>query len=331
MANPPSIYDVSRLSGVSTATVSRTFSDPEKVKETTRRKVLEAAEVLNYSPNAIARSMARQRTDKIAYLICKKGATILDEYYAGICDGILHSVNRTDHQLLVSTEEDWRLAVATAQSRQIEGVILGGKAQLELISEFRAQGVPVVLVNYYVAGMELPCVVADERSGVRQAAEHLIERGHRRIAMLAGRMNPYVLGERYNAFVETVRAHGLPVRPADIKMCDPTIGSATEAAMELLTQTPRPDAVFCANDVIAAGAFKAARRLGLRLPEDLAVVGCDDASVCTMLEPELSSIHIDCRRMGELCVERLTALMNGEGDVPQFSVVPTELIVRRSS
>ena len=87
MAASPTIYDVSRLSGVSTATVSRTFSDPDRVKETTRRKVYDAASVLNYSPNAIARAMARQRTDKIAYIICKKGATILDEFYAGICEG----------------------------------------------------------------------------------------------------------------------------------------------------------------------------------------------------------------------------------------------------
>ena len=105
----PTIYDVSRLSGVSTATVSRAFSEPDKVRESTRRKVYEAAEVLNYYPNAIARAMARQRTDKIAYLICKKGATILDEFYAGICDGIMQKANRSDYQLLVSTAEDLSL------------------------------------------------------------------------------------------------------------------------------------------------------------------------------------------------------------------------------
>ena len=89
------IYDVSRLSGVSTATVSRAFSNPEQVREATRRKVFEAAEVLHYYPNAIARAMARQRTDKIAYLICKKDATILDEFYASICESIMRKVNRS--------------------------------------------------------------------------------------------------------------------------------------------------------------------------------------------------------------------------------------------
>ena len=121
------IYDVSRLSGVSTATVSRAFSAPGRVRAETLRRVYEAAEALHYHPNAIARAMARQRTDKIAYLICKKGATILDEFYAGICDGIMRTANRSDYQLLVSTEKDWGLTVSTGQSKQIEGVILGGR------------------------------------------------------------------------------------------------------------------------------------------------------------------------------------------------------------
>ena len=100
---------------------------------------------------------------------------------------------------------------------------------------------------------------------------------------------------------------------------------------ELLSRPDRPTAIFGTNDVVAAGAMKAARRLGLRLPEELAVTGLDDSSACGMLEPELTSVHIDCRRMGELSVARLQALLAGETDVPQVTVVPTELRVRGSS
>ena len=195
------IYDVSRLSGVSTATVSRAFSNPEQVREATRRKVFEAAEVLHYYPNAIARAMARQRTDKIAYLICKKDATILDEFYASICESIMRKVNRSDYQLLISTADDWHQTASTAQTKQIEGVILGGNAQAELVSELQSQNVAVVLVNNRMAGFDLPCVVSDERGGVRQALEHLMDRGHRHIAMVCGRFSPYIIGERYHAFL----------------------------------------------------------------------------------------------------------------------------------
>ena len=155
MPSNPTIYDVSRLSGVSTATVSRAFSNPEHVKEYTRRKVYEAAEALHYSPNAIARAMARQRTDKIAYLICKKDATVLDEFYAGICEGIMQSANHSEFQLLVSTAEDWLHNVSTAQAKQIEGVILGGDAKAELVSELQSRGVAVVLVNNRMRGFDM--------------------------------------------------------------------------------------------------------------------------------------------------------------------------------
>ena len=104
----PTIYDVSRLSGVSTATVSRAFTAPDRVREETRRKVLAAAEALGYQPSAIARAMARQQTDKIAFLICKKDATILDEFYASICEGVMRRANSTSYQLLISTAADWQ-------------------------------------------------------------------------------------------------------------------------------------------------------------------------------------------------------------------------------
>ena len=263
----PTIYDVSRLSGVSIATVSRAFSNPERVREDTRRKVFEAAEVLHYSPNAIARAMARQRTDKIAFLICKEGATILDEFYAGICTGIMRETNRSDFELVISTAADWDTASNTSKNKQVEGVILGGNARPDMIAELQNRDLAVVLVNNRIQGLDIPCVVSDEYGGVRQALEHLIGRGHRNIAMLAGRFSPYILGERYRAFLEVTQAHGLPADTRHIKLCDPTVESAAEACLELLSRQDRPTAIFGGNDVMAAGAMKAALRLGLRCPQ----------------------------------------------------------------
>lgn len=325
------IYDVSKLSGVSTATVSRTFSDPDLVKEGTRRKVLEAAAVLNYSPNAIARAMVRQRTDKIAFLICKKHSSILDEFYAGVCEGIMRESNRFDYQLLISTADDWTSAASGAKRKQIDGVILGGNAQPDMISEFRGQRTAMVLVNNRVPGTDLPCVVSDEYGGVKLVVEHLLRKGHRKIAMMAGRFSPYISSERYNAFIEIMKQNGLPLDARYIKMCDPVLDSAMEAATELLKQKDPPTAVFGANDIIAAGAVKAALRLKRRIPEDIAVVGYDDSTLCRMVEPELTSVHIERARMGELCVERLTTLLSGGGAIPQATVLPTKLVERGST
>ena len=327
----PTIYDVSRLSGVSIATVSRTFSNPDLVRENTRRKVFEAAEILHYSPNAIARAMARQRTDKVAFLICKEGATILDEFYAGICIGIMGETNRIDRELVISTAAAWDLTASNAKNKQVDGVILGGNARPELVSELQSRGLAVVLVNNRMAGFDIPCVVSDEYGGVRQALEHLIARGHRNIAMLAGRFSPYILNERYRAFLEIAQSHGLSADARQIRLCDPAVDSAETACEELLARPDRPTAILAANDMLAAGAMKAARRLGLRVPEDLAVTGVDDSNICGLLEPELTSVHIDCRRMGELAAARLQSLLEGETDVPQVTVVPTQLRVRGSA
>lgn len=324
------IYDVSRLSGVSTATVSRAFSDPDSVKESTRRKVYEAADVLKYQPNAIARAMARQRTDKIAFLICKKGATILDEFYAGVCEGIMSKTTGSEYQLLISTAEQWRQAFGNTQNKQIEGVILGGDVDPELITDLQRQNIAVVVVNNNMTGFDVPCVLADERSGVRQALTRLVDGGHRKIGIITGRFAPYIIRERYTAFVEFMKEHGLSLDAEHVKMCEPTIEESTKVALQLLDRSDRPTAVFASNDIIAAGVMKASRRLGLRIPEDLAVVGVDDSKICNMLEPELSSVHISCQQMGKVSADLLYALLEGKNDLPRTTVIPTELIVRRS-
>ena len=324
------IYDVSRLSGVSIATVSRTFASPDRVREATRKRVFEAAEVLHYSPNAIARAMARQKTDKIAFLICKKDATILDEFYARICESIMRRTIQSDRQLVISTAADWLQAAGTAQNKQVEGVILGGNAQADMVSDFQSKHIAVVLVNNRMPGFDLPCVVSDEYGGVRLAVEHLIERGHRSIAMIAGRFSPYIVGERYDAFLRVMGEHGLEAEARRVAMCDPTIESATQTALEMLGRRNRPTAIFGANDIIASGVLKAALRLGLKVPRDLAVVGFDDSTVCDMVEPELTSVHVNCLRIGEVGVDCLHALLNGE-ECPPVTVIPAELRVRSSS
>lgn len=328
MAIKATIHDVSRLSGVSTATVSRAFSSPEQVREDTRRRVYEAASALRYTPNAIAQDMARQRTNRVAYLICKKRATILDEFYAGICEGIMRRANALNLQLIVSTADDWKKMAANAQSKRIEGVILGGDAAAELVTDFQAQNVSIALVNNQIAGSDLPCVLADERDGIAQAVDHLIGLGHRRIAILLGRFSPYIIGERYAGFLEAMAAHGLDVGQADIAICERDIESATVAAMKLLSRPDRPTAVVGANDVIAAGVLKAARRLGIGVPTELSVTGFDNSSICAMLEPELTSVKVDVQRMGEACVDALKASMDGETDAPRVTVIPTQLIQR---
>lgn len=321
------IKDVSRLAGVSTATVSRTFSNPDCVSADTRQSVMEAARILNYQPNAIARSMARQQTEKIAFLICKKRSSILDEFYAGICNGIMKASNHSEYQLMISTEEDWE----DQKRNQVDGMILGGDAAIARISQCRNQGIRIVLVNNEIEGFSLPCVISDEEAGVRLAVDHLVDRGHRRIAMMAGRFSPYICEKRYQGFRKAMREHGLDIPPGYLRTTETDIKSATEAAIAMLRQENRPTAVFGANDEIATGIMKAAIRLGLRVPEDVAVVGYDDSRVCEAMEPELTSVHIFRTRMGQESAALLLKLLHGEQPEKERVVIAPELVVRRST
>ncbi|MFA6845410.1 MAG: LacI family DNA-binding transcriptional regulator [Sphaerochaetaceae bacterium] len=320
------IKEVSRLAGVSTATVSRTFSSPELVQEGTRKKIMEVAQVLNYQPNAIARSMALQQTERIAFIICTKGSSILSEFYANICEGIMKKTNRSDYQLLISIAEDWEVV----KNKQIDGVILGGDASAGLITELQRNNVKIVLVNHEVPGHDIPCVVADEEKGVFLAVNHLLSKGHRDIAMLAGRFSPYISEHRYTAFQKAMKQLGLPIPESYVRMVDPTIENATKGALELLGARNRPSAVFAGNDIIAAAVLKAALRLHLRVPEDIAVVGYDDSRICQVVEPELTSVHIPCHRMGEAATDILFSLLKGDDAVAKKTVVSAELTIRHS-
>lgn len=163
----------------------------------------------------------------------------------------MRETNRSDFELVISTAADWDTASNTSKNKQVEGVILGGNARPDMIAELQNRDLAVVLVNNRIQGLDIPCVVSDEYGGVRQALEHLIGRGHRNIAMLAGRFSPYILGERYRAFLEVTQAHGLPADTRHIKLCDPTVESAAEACLELLSRQDRPTAIFGGNDVMA--------------------------------------------------------------------------------
>ena len=241
----------------------------------------------------------------------------------------MRRANALNLQLIVSTADDWRQMAVNAQSKQVEGVILGGDAAPELVSDFQARNTSIVLVNNRMRGFDLPCVVADEREGIRLAARRLAQAGHRRIALMMGSYSPYIVGERYAGFIEAMAGLGLPVSDTDVSMCDRSAASAAQSAMKLLSGPDRPTAVLAVSDVVAAGVMKAARRLGLSIPDQLAVTGYDDSALCNLLEPELTSVHVDVRRMGETAVDLLHLGMDG-GQAPRLTVVPTTLAERGS-
>lgn len=327
------ILDVAKLCGYSKATVSRAFASPEQVSEKARNKIYEVAQQLNYTPDAIARAMVRGRTDNIGFIIYEKQyPVVMNPFYSPIFESVMQTCGRKGYSLFISSHGDLRLPNGqTFVKKQLDGVILAGHSDEALVSDLRRQNMPVVLLNNELDMDELTCITTDQYGGAALAMRHLIDRGHRRIALLAGNFSPHVYMSRYNAYRDVLTENGCEIDSQLIQTIEPTVEDAIESTQKLLALENRPTAIFCTNDTIAIGAVKAILRSGLRIPEDIAVIGYDDSENSRMIEPELTTIHVDKTAMGRLAAERLIALIEGESPRKETIQTPVKLVVRKST
>ena len=327
------IKDVAKMAGCSITTVSRYFTAPELVKEKTRQSIEQAASFYKYSPNAIARAMVKQRNHTIAFVVHETHYPIsTSPFYTAISEAVQETAGKLGYTVYVVSAGAFSKDAGTLFSnKRIDGAILAGRCEKELLDQLTDRGAPVVVVNSSTERPDIVAITADDYNGTVMAVEHLIERGHRRIGLLSGTLYSYISTIRQNAFIDTMARHELPILPHYIQVAEPEIPSAVGAARAMLTLAQRPTALFCMNDVIAVGAIKAALRMGLRVPQDLAVVGYDDSSICSVIEPELTSVSIDTHKMGELSMLALDAVINGRPVDNTRICLQTRLVQRHSS
>ncbi|RKJ77517.1 LacI family transcriptional regulator [Butyricicoccus sp. 1XD8-22] len=327
------ILDVAKLSGYSKSTVSRTFLSPENVPEQTRKKVLEAARVLNYTPNAIARAMVRKKTDNVAFIISAgQYPASLNPFYSPLLEGVLQTMRRHGYSLLVLSDSDLQDAAGDfVLKKQMDGVIIAGHIDLHFILELKSQEIPTVLVNYTAPSDDICYVSADHYGGAVQAMEHLIGCGHQKIGLMAGRFSPQIYADRYQAYTDTLKKHHIPLDYRYIQTIDAKVEDAKHCVEIMLGLPDPPTALFCTNDTIAVGAIKAANALHKKVPDDLAIAGFDDSPICSMMEPEITSVHIDTFSMGEISANMLVALIEKKELPIRSQCVPAQLVVRKTT
>lgn len=324
------IIDVAQQCGYSKATVARAYASPESVSEKARERIYAAAKELNYAPNAIARAMVRQQTENISFVIHEKQhPAILNPFYSLILEAAMQEGAKRNYSLFVTTNHDMRLPNGEVYiKKKMDGVIFAGETEPETIEQLRKLNIPVVLLNKYLDMDGLLCVTADHFGGAAMAVAHLYKRGHRRIGLLAGQFSKQVREARYNGYVHVLREHDIPLDERYVIDIEPTLEESQRAAEQLLSLPDRPTALFCTNDTIAAGAMKAAVRMGLRIPEDVAVVGFDDSYISRVVEPGMTTVRIDGERMGRIAAQKLFDLIEGKPVDEHIIQISTELIVR---
>lgn len=327
------LEQIAKLSGVSRSTVSRVVNNDPNVNAVTREKVMQVVRRVNYVPNAAARGLAAGRTHVIGLVIPMGVSTLFtDPYFPLLIQGASSACNAHDYSVmlwLAEPEYERRQIRQIMYSGLIDGVIIASMLTNDSLVQALIDGaLPFMLVGRHPTDSRVNYVDADNVNGARDAIRHLLRMGRTRIGLINGPMNMIAGADRLAGYTQALRERGQLVQPEMI-----TDGGFSEAGGYLAMQQllPRqPDAVFAASDAMAIGALRVLHEAGLRVPEDVALIGFDDMPFAARSDPPLTTIRQPTYRMGGLAVETLLDLIEHPDSPPHHIVLPTELVVRAS-
>ncbi len=327
------IKDVAKLAGVSKSTVSRVLTNSDNCSERARQKVLEAAEKLNYKPNALARAMITKKTGNIGLIIYQKHKPILSHpFYAPIVEAIVDTSRKKGYSLFIASDQDINASSAELLlEKRVDGIIFASFIDPSIVLKYKNLGVPLVLLNNSVDIEGISYVTCDNYLGAYKAVNYLVQKGHTYIGFLCGPLQHRSYTERYKGYVAALEDNGIKVQEDLIRIGESTLSDGNRLMNQLLHSTRIPTAVFASNDMMAIGAIKAIKKKNLNIPRDIGVIGFDDIEFGILIEPALSTVHVDKTKMGELAVELLIDEINKNTSTSKKNIIPTEVIIRESS
>lgn len=337
MQGKAGIKDIARRLSISSATVSRALNDKPGVSDSLRQRVLAMAAELNFTPNLAARSLVGARTHTVAFMVHQQVFPVSsDPFYFVMLPGVERVLAQAGYHAVLTTIGDGAIQadhLRVVRERRVDGAILAGPdIPKALILSLVQRGLPIVLIDNSLERTALDCILFDNREGARLAVEHLLWHECRRVAFAGGPVAWLSTRERGDGYRDAMRAQGL--EPIVVHEAATTVQTGFHAGHDLLDMDEPPDAIFAVNDAMALGIIRAARELGVRVPEDLAVVGFDDISMAESAHPPLTTVRIAKETMGELAARRLLDLISGaehgERGISVKSVVGVNLVVRSS-
>ena len=307
------LEDVAKMAGVSTATVSRCLNEPGKVTEKTRERVMNAVDALGYTPHFGAKALASRKTRTVGAVI----PTMDNAIFARGLQAFQEALAAAGVTLLVSSSgydaEQEADQIRVLVTRGAEGVLLIGTARLAKAYEFLARSKTPYVIAWALSDRQEPCVGFDNLAAAQAMAQRVLTLGHREIAMISGIT---AMNDRAASRVSGVRAAlanaGLDPDRLRVEEVRYAFKDAVQAFDRLIEQDLRPTAIICGNDVLGVGAISAAKRRGLRVPEDISITGFDDIDIAAHVEPGLTTVHVPHERMGAGAAAALLALIEGK-------------------
>lgn len=327
----PTLDDVARLAGVSTATVSRCLNEPGKVVEATRDRVMKAVDALGYTPNFAARVMAAKRSFTIGAIV----PTLDNAIFAKGLQAFQEALHEHGYTLLVSSSaykpEIEKEQIRTLVARGADGLLLIGYERDASIYDYLAQqNVPALVAWSFDADGPVPSVGFDNCAAMRAVADQVIDRGHKRLGMISGVCTGNDRAQkRLDGVREAMVAKGLDPGSLALIETDYTIEAGASAFDRLMARRPRVTAVLCGNDLLAVGALQTAQRLGIDVPGEVSLTGFDDMEIARIVSPDLTTVSVPHREMGRAAAEELVAMVEGKSPC-RSRLLHTEIVLRAS-
>lgn len=324
----PTSYDVARLAGVSQSAVSRCFRPGNSISDEKRKAILKAAAKLGYEPNVFASSLITKRSNLVAVLI----SNLTNLYYPQVLAELTQRLDEQGIRVLLfslKAEADAGKVLSQIWRYRVDGAIVAARLSADQLAQFKKHQVPVVLYNRSAENDAVPSVFCDSIGGERLLVDRLVAAGHRRFAILSGPSDSYVGNQRVEGAVARLAHHGLS---ADVLVGRFDHESGAEGLRACMVKKRRPEALICANDLMAIGAMDAARNeFGLSIPHDLSIVGFDGVEPAAWPSYQLTTIRQPVRRMTEAAVTMLLERIANAKLPPEVRSFTGSLIEGRSA
>ncbi len=325
------IKDVARLAGVSVATVSRVINNSPKASESSRQAVGQAMEELQYHPNANARALAQQSTETLGLVV----GDVSDPFFGTMVKAVDEVAGGTGNFLLIGNgyynEQKERQAIEQLMRHRCAALVVHAKkipnAELEILMK---QVPGMVLLNRLLKGFEQRCIALDDRYGAWLATRHLIQQGHQNIAFICSTYPISDSEDRLQGYYDALKEHGLPCNDRLVTLGEPDEVGGEQAMTQLLGRGRHFTAVACYNDSMAAGALAVLSDNGMRVPEEMSLIGFDDVLVSRYVRPRLTTVHYPIITMAQQAAQLALALAHAQ-PLPEVTHMFSPTLVRRHS
>jgi LacI family transcriptional regulator len=337
MKRKSTIRDVAKKAGMSLSTVSLVINDKENVSVETRRRVNEIISELGYHPQRSARGLASQSSGNIGFILTEDHFSHAEPFYTRIFLGAEFEARKHNYYILLTTVG---LTIKATKElprflleHNVDGVIIAGKISASWIDFIAERNIPLLLIDYDLPRYNLSSVGIDNRTGAKLAVAHLRRGGHTKIGFIGGDIHHPSINHRYTAYRDTLQGMGIELSSTWIDIDEPNtrMVDGYEAGKKIFSHNSnRPTAIFAANDAMALGCMKYLKEAGLKIPNDVAIVGFDNVEAGLPVEPRLTTVNVHREEMGCVAIRRMAEMIRDKSQVVTKTVTPVELVVRES-